>query len=419
MRRSTDTTAAAPVLYPDAPRARIAASVTRRLLVRAARTAGITVGHAGEDADLRILRPGAFYARLGARGLTGFGESYTAGDWEADDLAGTLTALCRRFTSLVPGWMQRFRAVYLRRRPHSQRNTVDGARANISHHYDLSNDFFATFLDPGMSYSSALFDGQQETGLQDAQNAKMDRALDRAGVTAGTRVLEIGTGWGETAIRAAERGAHVHTVTLSRKQADCARQRVLRAGVADRVEISVCDYREVTGRYDAVVSVEMVEAVGHEYWDEYMATVRARLRPGGTAVIQAITMAHARMLASRDNATWITTYIFPGGAIPSVEALDAAATRAGLSVGQRRFFGADYAETLRRWDEACHRNAEAIDQLGFGAGFRRLWHFYLCYCRAGFAAGYLDVGQLEYHRPETPENPETSGIPAIAEETRT
>ncbi|MDN5581494.1 MAG: class I SAM-dependent methyltransferase [Corynebacterium sp.] len=391
-------------LVPAPPQARTAARVTRRLLVRAARTAGITVAHAGDpaqalqDADLRVLRPGAFYARLGARGLTGFGESYTAGDWEADDLAGTLTALCRRFTTLVPGWMQRFRAVYLRRRPRSQRNTVDGARANISHHYDLSNDFFAAFLDPGMSYSSALFD-PPGLDLRAAQDAKMDRALDRAGVGAGTRLLEIGTGWGELAIRAAGRGARVHTVTLSAEQAALARERAASAGVGDLVDVEIRDYREVTGTFDAVVSVEMVEAVGHEYWDDYMAGIRDRLTPGGTAVVQAITMDHDRMLASRDNATWITTYIFPGGCIPSVPALDAAARRAGLRPGARRFFGADYARTLALWDEACERQAGRIGELGFDAPFRRLWHFYLAYCRAGFAAGYIDVGQLEFHRP--------------------
>lgn len=400
MRPSVNVTA--PGLVPEAPQAPVAAYVTRKLLVRAAKTAGITVAHAGDPhvghADLRILRPDAFYARLGTRGLIGFGEAYTAGDWEADDLAGTLTALCRKFTTLVPGWMQRFRAVYLRRRPRAHRNTVDGARANISHHYDLSNDFFATFLDPGMSYSSALF-ASSGMSLREAQNAKMDRVLDRAGVGAGTRLLEIGTGWGELAIRAAGRGAHVHSVTLSTEQADLARERAVQAGVAELVDIGVRDYREVEGQYDAVVSVEMIEAVGHEYWDAYMGTLRDRLLPGGTAVIQAITMDHHRMTASKDNATWITSYIFPGGCIPSVEALDAAAVRAGLRPGARRFFGADYAETLRRWDEAFRRESGRIGRLGFDDAFRRLWHFYLSYCQAGFAADYITVGQVEFHRP--------------------
>jgi cyclopropane-fatty-acyl-phospholipid synthase len=408
----TQKTAEQQVLYPAVPTgryARVAARVAEGIVRRAARLTGITVGTAAErpDADLVLIRPQDFYTRLGVGGLTGFGESYVAGDWESADLAGTLTALCREMASLVPGWMQTFRGFYNARRPASQKNTVSGAKRNISAHYDLSNDFFATFLDPGLSYSSALFDGHPERTLAEAQDAKVERALDRAGVGEGSRVLEIGTGWGELALHAARRGAQVRSVTLSTEQADLARRRIADEGFSDRVDIDLCDYRETTGTYDAVVSIEMIEAVGAEYWDSYMQVVHDRLAPGGRAVIQAITMDHQRMLATSDAATWITTYVFPGGVIPSVTALNEAAQRAGLHLGMRFSFGEDYAETLRRWDVAFRDAAAsgAVEELHDGAtgavfdpAFQRLWHFYLCYCEAGFAAHYIDVGQLEYVR---------------------
>lgn len=390
-------TAADAELAPAPPRRGIAAGISRNLFQRAAARVGVTVSHDGSPADIRILDPGGFYARLGSRGLTGFGESYVAGEWEADDLGGALTPFCRQIATLVPRWMQRWRAFYLSHRPRSERNTIAGARRNISHHYDLSNEFFATFLDPGMTYSSALFERPGMT-LHEAQLAKVDRILDQAGVADGTELLEIGTGWGELAIRAARRGARVRTVTLSREQQGLAEKRAREAGLADRIEVELTDYRSVEGQYDAVVSVEMIEAVGHQYWDEYMKTVATRLKPSGIAAIQAITMDHHRMLATRDTATWITTYIFPGGCLPSIRALDESAARAGLERRGLRTFGSSYAETLRRWDLAFRAASGRISALGFDREFRRLWHFYLEYCRAGFAAGYIDVGQLTYRK---------------------
>ncbi|MGO1949036.1 MAG: class I SAM-dependent methyltransferase [Mycobacteriaceae bacterium] len=404
MTSPSTTTTEQPILYPPVPLgryARTAATVAKAVVSGAARKAGITVAEESEraDADVVLRRPDAFYTRLGVDGLIGFGESYVAGDWEAEDLAGTLTKLCRRITTLVPGWRQKLRGLYSAARPFSQKNTVEGAKRNISAHYDLSNDFFGTFLDPGLNYSSALFDGEART-LAQAQDAKIERVLDRARVGAGTRVLEIGTGWGELALHAARRGAEVQSVTLSVEQADLARARVADAGFADSVSIDVLDYREVTGSFDAVVSIEMIEAVGAEYWDEYMATVHDRLAPGGRAVIQAITMDHDQVMATKNDATWITSYIFPGGVIPSVTALDGSAERAGLSRGMRTSFGRDYAETLHRWDDAFLEAVSSgrVEELGFGPDFQRLWHFYLCYCEAGFAADYIDVGQLEYVR---------------------
>jgi len=215
-------------------------------------------------------------------------------------------------------------------------------------------------------------------------------------------VLEIGTGWGALAIRAAARGATVRSVTLSQEQADLARERVAAAGFADRVEVELCDYRAVAGEYDAVVSVEMIEAVGWRYWPAYFETIDRVLARGGRVAIQAITMADHRMRATRDGQTWITKYIFPGGFLPSVEALDRASRpTTSLRLRSAAGFGAHYAETLRRWDRAFAARAENVERLGFDGDFRRMWHFYLEYCRAGFAASYIDVHQLLLTREES------------------
>jgi cyclopropane-fatty-acyl-phospholipid synthase len=218
-------------------------------------------------------------------------------------------------------------------------------------------------------------------------------------VAEGTTVLEIGTGWGELALRAARRGARVTTLTLSVEQAETAGRRVAEAGLADRVDIRLQDYRDVDGCYDAVVSVEMIEAVGEKWWPTYFRTVDERLSPGGRFGLQAILLPHKRMMASKDSWTWIHKYVFPGGQIPSVEAIEGAvAGHTSLRVLDRHQFGASYAETLRRWRDRFDANADRIKRLGFDRTFRRMWRFYLAYCEGGFRAGYLDVGQLVFSR---------------------
>lgn len=320
------------------------------------------------------------------------------------DLVGVLTVLAQNAADLIPRPLQRLRGMWALRQPDALRNTPDGARANIRRHYDLSNELFALFLDETMTYSSAVFRGfpAEWPLLAAAQQRKIDRLLDLAAVREGTRLLEIGTGWGELAIRAAQRGARVTTLTLSAEQRALANERIRAAGLADRVSVELCDYREATGRYDAVVSVEMIEAVGEEFWPVYFKALDDRLVPGGRAVVQAITMPHERMVASRDTYTWIQKYIFPGGLLPSTEAIEeVTAAHTSLRVAQRDGFGAHYAETLRLWRERFTERADAVAALGFDAVFRRMWTFYLAYSEAGFRSGYLDVQQTLLTREGT------------------
>ncbi|MFJ6787996.1 class I SAM-dependent methyltransferase [Streptomyces angustmyceticus] len=392
--------------WPDVarvPRASAARTALTRLLVRRALAAlplRVALGDAPvtgtEGPLLRVHDPDAFFRRIGTDGLIGFGESYMAGEWDTDELVAALTVLASHLTALVPRPLQRLRGAWAHRRPHSQCNTLEGAKDNIHRHYDLSNDLFALFLDPTMSYSSALFHKRPAawSELADAQHRKIDRLLDLAGVGEGTRLLEIGTGWGELALRAAARGARVVSVTLSREQRALAMARVAEAGYADRVSVELCDYREVTGVHDAVVSVEMIEAVGEDYWPVYFETLRRLLAPGGRIALQAITMPHDRMRATSTTYTWIHKYIFPGGLIPSVRAVEECAAGAGLRVAENDGFGGHYAETLRLWRERFTAQHAAVGALGFDAVFRRMWEFYLAYSEAGFRAGYLDVRQL-------------------------
>ncbi|MDI3408990.1 class I SAM-dependent methyltransferase [Streptomyces cavernicola] len=395
-----------PIRWPDiaapaprhGPRTVIAAAVVRRALkqlpLRVRFADGTELGKGGPVID--VHDPGAFHGRIGAQGLIGFGESYMAGEWDAPDLVAALTVLAAHAAELVPAPLQRLRALWAPRRPRAQLNTPGGSRDNISHHYDLSNDLFALFLDETLSYSSGVFRSLPARWdlLADAQHRKIDRLLDLADVREGSRVLEIGTGWGELAIRAAARGAHVTSLTLSAEQRDLARTRIAAAGLADRVSVELCDYREARGTYDAVVSVEMIEAVGAEFWPVYFRTLDARLAPGGRAALQAITMPHDRMLASRSTHTWIGKYIFPGGLLPSTRAVaETMRDHTGLTVDRREPYGPHYAETLRLWRERFTERAWEVEALGFDATFRRMWNFYLAYSEAGFRSGYLDVQQ--------------------------
>ncbi|MGH3355150.1 MAG: class I SAM-dependent methyltransferase [Nocardioidaceae bacterium] len=398
----------------------VAAGVARAIFSRAVRLVPVRVtwpdgritGGAAADADapdLEVIRSRAFFTRLGRDTKIGFGEAYVAGDWRAaagTDLADLLTPFAARLTSLVPRPMQRVRALVDVRQPSQHENTLDGSRHNIAAHYDLSNDLFEQFLDPTMSYSAAWFDDDGSAGdpgdLEAAQLRKIDGILDFADVGAGTRLLEVGTGWGSLAVRAAQRGAQVTSVTISAEQLEFAQELVDIAGVGDRVDLRLEDYREVSGEYDAIVSVEMIEAVGEQYWPTYFKTLDRLLAPGGKVAIQSITMAHERMLATRHSFGWIQKYIFPGGLIPSLQAIDnTVGQHTGLRVTGRRDLGQHYARTLRQWRTRFLQNWPEIQTLGFDDPFRRMWEFYLAYCEAGFRADYLGVSQLQLTREPT------------------
>jgi cyclopropane-fatty-acyl-phospholipid synthase len=411
------------------PRARLRGAVAARLLrfavrdlpVRLRLPDGAVLGAGGPaDPEMLVHRPESFYRRIGASGLIGFGESYQAGDWDADDLARLLCVFAAHIATLFPAPLQRLRRLHVVRRPRTENQTADEAKDNIAQHYDLSNDMFALFLDPTMTYSAALFerdpalDPEQLTTaprhdlalpdmhdgaigveqLSVAQHRKIDRLLDLAGVGAGSRVLEIGSGWGELASRAAHRGAQVRTITLSERQLEFTAQRAQREGIADLLDVELCDYRDARGKYDAVLSVEMIEAVGREHWPQYFSALADLLAPGGRVGLQAITMPHDRMNATARTQTWITKYIFPGGLIPSMTAIRENAARVGLHILDDLSFGTHYARTLGLWGERLLANAGRLGALGFDETFRRTWRLYLAYSEAGFAAGYLDVHQI-------------------------
>ncbi|OMC42444.1 cyclopropane-fatty-acyl-phospholipid synthase [Mycobacterium sp. IS-2888] len=392
------------------PSSPIAAPIAERLLRRAAARLplrlvypdGAVVGAADQTAPTLVVhRPDALARRIGRHGLIGFGESYMAGEWSSDDLTAVLTVFASSVTDLVPRALQWLRPIGPAFRPRWRGAGRDQARRNVAEHYDLSNDLFAAFLDETMTYSCALFPRLPASpgDLAAAQRRKIDRLLDMAEVGCGSRVLEIGTGWGELCIRAAARGAHVRSVTLSAEQQRLARYRVAAAGLSNSVEIDLCDYRDVDGCYDAVVSVEMIEAVGYHSWPRYFAALERLVRPGGRVAIQAITMPHRRMLATRNTHTWIQKYIFPGGLLPSTQAISAITERCtGLHTVDMTSLRPHYAETLRLWRERFAGRRDELTRLGFDEVFARMWELYLAYSEAGFRSGYLDVYQWTFTR---------------------
>ena len=376
----------------SALRARIAAALFRRAVrpldVRVTFPDGTVLGAGGpESPEMRILRPEAFFHRLGVDAKIGFGESYMAGDWTASDLAEVLTPFAERMATLVPPVLQKFRQIAERTQPPSEENTLEGARANIHRHYDLSNDLFGAFLDESMMYSSALFGPgrrpHRRPAPQDRQRARLRRRPRRAAKSSKSAPDGVNS---PSAPRPAARS--VTSLTISEEQRALATERIAKAGFSDRVEVKLCDYRESSGQYDAVVSVEMIEAVGASYWPAFYATIGERLRPGGRFGLQAITMDHDRMLAASRAYTWIHKYIFPGGIIPSVRSIeDGLVANTRLKLAGMREFGQDYAHTLRLWRERFLHRWTDIAGFGFDDVFRRMWEFYLAYSEAGFRSG--------------------------------
>ena len=385
--------------------ARLLRRAAARLPVRLVYPDGHVVGAADPTLPTMVLhQPDALARRIGRYGLIGFGESYMAGEWSSDDLTAVLTVFATSVADLVPRTLQWLRPIAPAFRPRWRGTSRHQARRNIAEHYDLSNDLFAAFLDETMTYSCALFTQlpARTPGPHDlaaAQRRKVDRLLDMAEVGRGSRVLEIGTGWGELCIRAAARGAHVRSVTLSAEQQRLARLRVAAAGLSDSVQIDLCDYRDVERCYDAVLSVEMIEAVGYHSWPRYFATLEQLVRPGGRVAIQAITMPHSRMLASRNTHSWIQKYIFPGGLLPSTQAISGITERrTGLHTVDMTSLRPHYAETLRLWRERFMQQRIELAYLGFDEVFARMWELYLAHSEAGFRSGYLDVYQWTFAR---------------------
>ena len=393
---------------PSGPLAAASAVVAKRLLHRVATrlplrivySDGTVIGTAdAASPTLVINQPDRLARRIGRHGLIGFGESYMAGEWESDALTEVLTALATNIDNLVPPPLQWLRPIVVASQPDSSRPSREQARRNAAAHYGLSNDLFEEFLDETMTYSSAMFASLPASwpDLAGAQRRKIDRLLDAADVRPGTRLLEIGTGWGELAVRAARRGAQVRSVTLSEHQQWRASRRIAGAGLSERVQIDLRDYRDVGGNYDAVISVEMFEALGFQAWPNYFRTVERLLTPNGRLVIQAITMPHHRMLATRNTRTWMQKYIFPGGLIPSVKAiLDIIEGQTGLRPVDMFSLREDYAETLRLWRERFMQRRTTLAHIGFDEVFARMWELYLAHAEAGFRSGYLNVYQWTF-----------------------
>ena len=351
---------------------------------------------AGPHAELEV-RDWRFFRRVLSAGDIGLAESYMEGLCDAPDLVTLIELLAlneAHLGKLASGtWWQRLalRLAHLLRA-----NSHAGARRNIRAHYDLGNDFYALWLDPTMTYSSAIFANDPSRPLDAAQRAKYERILDRLGVRQGDTLLEIGCGWGAFAESAARRGARVTAITISAEQAAFARRRLEHADLAHAATVEFRDYRDVSGTFDHIVSIEMIEAVGERNWPKFFATLKHHLKPGGKAIVQAITIADSLFSQYRRRADFIQTHIFPGGMLPSHTAVAEQARKVGLQLADSFGFGSDYARTLRTWLARFDATVENVRALGFDDRFVRMWRYYLCYCAVGFATCRTDVVQAEF-----------------------
>ncbi|MEY2874000.1 MAG: hypothetical protein RLZZ373_1371 [Pseudomonadota bacterium] len=360
------------------------------------------IGQGAEPrAAITVLDWSLFSAVLKS-GDIGFAEAFIAGHWHTPDLPGLLRFMLANREAVEQLIFGRWWGSLLHRLRHLRnRNSREGSKRNIHAHYDLGNAFYRLWLDETMNYSSAWFDGDHTQPLADAQHAKVRRALQQARVQPGNRVLEIGCGWGALAeMGTRDFGAHVTGVTLSTEQLAWANGRMAGNGTAHMADLRLQDYRDIAnGPFDAVLSIEMFEAVGRSYWPSYFETVARCLKPGGRACIQSITIRDDlfdRYVRSTD---FIQQYIFPGGLLPSDAEFRKAAERAGLVVEEAMAFGPDYAETLRRWRVDFQGQAERVQRLGFDEPFMRTWDFYLAYCEAAFDTGNTNVVQYTLRRP--------------------
>ena len=360
-------------------------------------------GSGGEPRAAIRLHDWSVCAAALKSGDIGFAERFIEGSWHSPDLVALLELFIANresFESVIYGtW---WGSLAYRIKHLLNRNSRHGSRKNIHAHYDIGNPFYRLWLDETMNYSSALFEGDFERPTAEAQAAKVRRALRECNLQPGDRLLEIGCGWGALAeVAATECGARVTGVTLSSEQLEFATERLRRRGLAERSDLRLQDYRDISDEpFDAIASIEMFEAVGREYWGSFFATLRGRLKPGGRACIQTITIRDDLFERYTRSTDFIQQYIFPGGLLPSPQAFRSEATQAGLEVVNELAFGADYAETLRRWRVQFLARGPQVRKLGFDTRFMRIWEFYLAYCEAAFATGNTNVMQFTLRRPQ-------------------
>lgn len=348
------------------------------------------------------VRDPAFYRAVAANGSVGAGEAWIDGAWECDDLVALVRMLVRNRDLLdaMETGLARLGGLAMRAVHALRRNTRRGSRGNVAAHYDLGNALFEQFLDANLMYSSAIFADDGET-LESASTRKLERICRKLELQPGDRVVEIGSGWGGFALHAASRyGCHVTTTTISQAQYERARERMRAAGLQDRVEVLLEDYRDLAGRYDKLVSIEMIEAIGHQYLDAYFAKVGTLLAPHGMALVQAITIEDHRYAQALRAVDFIKRHVFPGSFIPSVSAMLAAAARASdLKLFNLEDIGASYALTLAHWRRRFHAAEAQVRALGYDERFRRLWDFYLAYCEGGFRERSIGDVQMLLVKP--------------------
>ena len=406
----------------------MAASAVRRRLAGLAHGSltlhdGERVEHYGKhsarcplSATLHVLDP-RFYSEIAFGGSIGAGEAYMQGYWRVDDLTALMRILLQNREVLdgMETGLARFAAPLQKTLHWMARNTRGGSSRNIQAHYDLGNDFFQLFLDPTMMYSSAIFERLQMT-LEEASIAKLERICRKLDLKPGDRVIEIGTGWGGFAMHAARNyGCHVTTTTISPSQHAMARERIAAAGLSEQIDLLLTDYRDLGtrgGQYDKLVSIEMIEAVGHHYYDTYFRQCSELLKPEGAMLLQAITIADQQYEVAKNSVDFIQRYIFPGSCIPSVTAISNSLARVtDLRLTHLEDIGPHYATTLRLWHDNFDAQLDAVRALGYPENFNRMWQFYLCYCEAGFIERVIGDAQLLLIKPQCRLPPLTAPFP--------
>jgi cyclopropane-fatty-acyl-phospholipid synthase len=363
-------------------------------------------GEGGVHADIRI-KDKDFFRRAVLFGDIGFGEAYTEGLWETNNITEVIrwfilnlehapTVSGSKVKSVILNILRFFNKIYHMRRA----NSLDGSRKNIAEHYDLHNDFFALFLDPSMTYSAAYFK-EDDMNLQEAQMAKYERLCKQLHLKPTDHVLEIGSGWGGNAMYMAKTyGCKVTSITISQEQLKLARERVAKAGLSDKINVELIDYRLIEGKYDKIVSIEMLEAVGHEFLEVYFKRCHELLKKGGILAFQVITSPDSRYESFRTGVDWIQKHIFPGTLLPSVAAINKAVNNTGdLTLVDLKDIGLHYARTLSHWHDTFNKRLEEVKKLGFDETFIRKWNYYLCYCEAAFSMRNINVMQMVYARP--------------------